>query len=415
MTLLNLALLLGLVIASMSLAAVEAAFYLVKRRRIGRLAAQSPRAVLAHAYLDDPPSLLMPVHIGTYTAHVAMTILISSMLFDVITHWSMLVAFFVMLGYLLFFRLTLPYALVRRSPERSLLLLLPAFDLYARAMGPLVNALRLRAGSELNTEDSAVPPLVPAVPPPPVHDPDEARAVDSLARFAETLVRDVMTPRPDVVAIPAGTTVGELRRVMRETKYSRIAVFGENLDDIVGVAEVRDLIDFDGAPDEPLQPLVRPILVVPETKHIDELLRELQAKRVTFAAVVDEYGATVGVISVEDILEELVGEIKDEHDVDVEPIIVEPDGAYLVEGRLSVPRLEQALETVLDDGKEVGTVGGLVTNAFGRVPRAGDHMQYQGFEIEVVDAERKRVHRVRFRRLTPVQVPPTDPKTVRHE
>jgi CBS domain containing-hemolysin-like protein len=324
----------------------------------------------------------------------------------------MLAAFFAMVGYLLFFRLTIPYALVRRSPERWLLLLLPAFDVYARGVLPLVSALRLGAAPE-NLEDSAVPPLAPAVPPPPAHDTDEARAVDSLARFAETLVRDVMTPRPDIVAIAGASTVGELRRVMRETKYSRVAVFGENLDDIVGVAEVRDLIDFDGSPDDPVRPLVRPVLVVPETKLIAELLRELQARRVTFAAVVDEYGATVGVISVEDIVEELVGEIKDEHDVEAEPITLEPDGAYLVEGRVSLPRLEQALETTLDEGEEVGTVGGLVTNAFGRVPRAGDHMQYRGFEIEVVEAERKRVHRVRLRRLDASA--PSDAKTVRHD
>jgi CBS domain containing-hemolysin-like protein len=412
MTALGLVLVLVLVLVSMTLAAVEAAFYLVKRRRIGRLVPQNPRAVLANAYLDDPPALLMPVHIGTYTAHVAMTILITSMLFDLLTHWSMLAAFFAMVGYLLFFRLTIPYALVRRSPERWLLLLLPAFDVYARGVLPLVSALRLGAAPE-NLEDSAVPPLAPAVPPPPAHDTDEARAVDSLARFAETLVRDVMTPRPDIVAIAGASTVGELRRVMRETKYSRVAVFGENLDDIVGVAEVRDLIDFDGSPDDPVRPLVRPVLVVPETKLIAELLRELQARRVTFAAVVDEYGATVGVISVEDIVEELVGEIKDEHDVEAEPITLEPDGAYLVEGRVSLPRLEQALETTLDEGEEVGTVGGLVTNAFGRVPRAGDHMQYRGFEIEVVEAERKRVHRVRLRRLDASA--PSDAKTVRHD
>jgi len=414
MTLLSLALLVALAVVSMSLAAVEAAFYLVKRRRIGRLASQNPRAVLAHAYLDDPPALLMPIHIGTYTAHVAMTILMTSVFFDALDQWSMLATFFVMLGYLLFFRLTLPYVMVRRNPERSLLMLMPAFEVYARAVAPLVRALRRREGSDGVSEDSAVPALVPAVPPPPVHDPNEARAVDSLERFAETLVRDVMTPRPDIVAIAAESSVGELRRVMRDTKYSRIAVFGENLDDIVGVAEVRDLIDFDGAPEDRLRPLVRPILVVPETKLIADLLRELQAKRVTFAAVVDEYGATAGVISVEDIVEELVGEIKDEHDTEAEPIAVEPDGAYLVAGRASVALLEQALEAKLDEGDEVGTVGGLVTNVFGRVPRAGDHVQFGGFEIEVVEAERKRVNRVRFRRLSAASSS-GDPRSAKHE
>jgi CBS domain containing-hemolysin-like protein len=337
----------------------------------------------------------MPVHIGTYTAHTAMTLVLVSLFFEA-TPWSMLLAFFAMMVYLFVFRLTVPYAIVRQSPERSLLLLLPGFDLYARALGPLVRALRRQVVS--STEDSAAPPMAPAVPPPPVHDPDEARAVDSLARFAETFARDVMTPRPDVVAIAAGETIGELRRMIRETKYSRIAVFGENLDDIVGVAEIKDLIDYDGPPEAPLRPLVRGVHVVPETKRIAELLREMQAKHVTFAAVVDEYGGTAGVISVEDIVEELVGEIKDEHDVETEPITVEADGALLVAGRVSVQRLEQAVEAPLGDGDKIGTVGGLVTGAFGRVPRAGDRMDFRGFEIEVLDAERKRVNRVRLRR-----------------
>jgi CBS domain containing-hemolysin-like protein len=132
-----------------------------------------------------------------------------------------------------------------------------------------------------------------------------------------------MTPRPDIVAITASATVAELWKVMRETKYSRIPVFGENLDDIVGVVEVRDLIDHDGDPEGPLQPLARQVFLVPETKKIAELLRELQAQRTTFAVVIDEYGGTAGLVSVEDIVEELVGEIKDEYDVEAEPIVEE--------------------------------------------------------------------------------------------
>jgi len=123
-------------------------------------------------------------------------------------------------------------------------------------------------------------------------------------------------------------------------------------------------------------------------------------RRATFAAVVDEYGATVGVVSMEDIVEELVGEIKDEYDAEAEPIALEADGAVLVAGRVSVDRLEQALEAQLLDGDEVGTVGGLVAKLFGRIPRAGESLDYRGFTLEVVDAERKRVNRVRFRRLS---------------
>jgi magnesium and cobalt exporter, CNNM family len=395
-------LLVALAVASILLAAVEAAFYLIKRRRLSHITLQNPRAELVNRYLDDPPTLLMPIHMGTYTAHVAMTVIITSLFLDFLAHWAMLVAFGAMVIYLLLFRLTLPYALVRRSPERSLLVLLPFCRLYVQALSPLVSALRKRAvlepGPPPEDEEAAARPTAPEVPPAPVHDPDEGRLADSLERFSEKQVRDVMTPRPDVVAIAGSGSVGELRRLMRETKYSRIPVFGENLDDIVGVAEVRDLIDFDGDPAEPLRSLAKPVFLVPETKKIADLLREMQAQRTTFAVVIDEYGGTAGIVSIEDIVEEVVGEIKDEYDVETEPITVEADGAILVAGRVNVDRLEQALETSLDPHSDVGTVGGLVTAVFGRIPKPGERMDYGGYTLEVVDAERKRVNRVRFRR-----------------
>jgi CBS domain containing-hemolysin-like protein len=396
-----------LTVASIGLASVEAAFYQVKRRRLAHLALSNPRAELVNRYLEDPPALLMPVHMGTYTAHVGMTVLITTLLLDRLGHWSALVAFLAMLGYLLVFRLSVPYLLVRRHPERSLLLLLPVFHAYAVALRPLVAALRKRAAPEpAAPEGLASGPIPVQVPPPPVLEPNEARLVESLARFTETLVRDVMTPRPDIVAVAASASLEELRRTMRETKYSRLPVYGDNLDDIVGVVEVRDVLDYEGPDDVPVRGLARPVYLVPETKKIADLLRELQSQRTTFAVVIDEYGGTAGLVSMEDIVEELVGEIKDEYDVETEPIAVEPDGGVLVAGRVSVDRLEQALETSLAVARDVGTVGGLVTSLFGRIPRAGERLEHQGFVLEVVDAERKRVNRVRFRRRVEAPAPP---------
>jgi magnesium and cobalt transporter len=265
-----------------------------------------------------------------------------------------------------------------------------------------VRALRKRAAPERAAPQPLddPPSTPPELPPPPVHDADERRLVDSLVRFAETPVRDVMSPRPDMVAVAAASSVAELKRVMRETKYSRIPVYGENLDDIVGVAEVRDLLDHEESPAEPVRSLARPVYLAPVTKKIAELLRELQAQRTTFAVVIDEYGGTAGVVSIEDIVEELVGDIKDEFDVEAEPIAVEPDGSLMVAGRVRLERVEKALEAPLPrDGAPVDTVGGLVTAIFGRVPRAQESVEYKDFILEVVDAERKRVNRVRFRRL----------------
>jgi CBS domain containing-hemolysin-like protein len=399
--LLKIVILLVLAAASMTLAAVEAAFYLVKRRRLAHVAVQNPRAELVNHYLDDPPTLLMPVHMGTYTAHVAMTVGVVDLFYQLVAHWAVLIALVTMVVYLLVFRLTLPYALVRRNPERSLMVLLPYFHAYARMLGPLVRALRRRAAPEdmpppAEEVHSAAAPA--EVPPAPVHDPDEGRLMDAVARFSVTLVRDVMTPRPDVVAVSAAATVGDLRRLMRETKYSRIPVFGDNLDDIVGVISVRDLVEYEGPDRDSLSALVRPVFLVPETKKIADLLPELQQRRCTFAVVIDEYGGTAGLCSVEDIVEELVGEIKDEYDAETEPIAVEGDGSLLVAGRVNIERLEQALEARLANGEDVGTVGGLVTTVFGRVPRPGESLDYKGFTVEVVDAEHKRVNRVRFKR-----------------
>ena len=393
--------------ASVTLAAVEAAFYLLKRRRLSHISVQNPRAELVNRYLQDPPTLLMPVHMGTYTAHVAMAVLLISLLLDAIGQWAMPAAFLFMIVYLLVFRLSVPYTFVRRNPERSLLVLLPLFHPYAQALAPLVAALRKRAAGEsaLAELDETKPPPLREVPPPPVHDQDEGRLVEAVARFAETLVRDVMTPRPDIVAVAASATADELRRLFRETKYSRIPVYGDNLDDIVGVASVRDLVEYDGDGTDAVGPMARPAFVVPETKKIADLLKEFQAGRSTFAVVIDEYGGTAGLVTVEDIVEEIVGEIKDEYDVEAEPISVEQDGAVVVAGRVKVDRLEQALEAPLTDGEKVGTVGGLVTSVFGRVPRPGERMEYRGFAVEVMDAERKRVNRVRFRRVAEAPVP----------
>ncbi len=151
-----------------------------------------------------------------------------------------------MIGYLLLFRLSVPYALVRRDPERALLLLLPVFHLYAQAPGAAGHA-RASAARAFPAPTRTRTRRVPEVPPPPAQQQDEDRLVDALGRFSETLVRDVMTPRPDIVAIACRAPVAELRRLMRENKYSRIPVYGENLDDILGVVEVRDLLDFEGA------------------------------------------------------------------------------------------------------------------------------------------------------------------------
>jgi putative hemolysin len=378
--------------ASILLASVEAAFYLMKGRR---LHGSDARVALVNQYLDDPPTLLMPVHMGAFTAHAGMTVVITALFLDHLSAWAMLVAFLAMVGYLIVFRLTLPYGIVRTDPEASLLILMPLFHVYAQALAPLVRVLRKRAEAETDPGEEA---SEADVPPAPVHDENQDRLVDAVARFSQTQVRQVMTPRPDVVAIPASSAVGEVLKVVRETRYSRIPLYGENLDDIVGFVTVRDLLEYEGDPADPIRPLSHPAFLVPATKKIAELLKEMQVQHTSLAVAIDEYGGTAGVVSVEDIVEELVGEIKDEYDVETEPIAVAADGSFLVAGRTAIDRLEQALELPPAQAEGVGTAGGLVSMLFGRIPRVGEKVDYHGYTIEVLEAERKRVQRVRLRK-----------------
>ena len=311
---------------SIFLASVEASFHLLKRRRLTAVGFHDEaRIELAQRYLDDPPRMLIPVHLGTYTAHVGMTVIITSLAFRLVDHWAMLTAFGIMMAYLLLFRVSMPYILVRQDPEVTFLRLLPAFRLWAQALDPVAPAAPPGSPGPGRGEEGGA---VPEVPPPPVQQADEGRLVDALDRFSETVVREVMTPRPDVVAIAAAAPVAALRRLMSETKYSRILVYGKDLDDIQGVVEVRDVLDFQGEAESPVSGLVRPVHLVPETKRIPALLREMQGRRITFAVAIDEYGGTAGIVTVEDIVEELVGEIKDEYDVEGEPLAVEPDGSW---------------------------------------------------------------------------------------
>ncbi len=397
------------IIVSITLATIEASFYLVKRRNLLKIADEdSPEMEKLSRYFEDPPSILMPIHIGTYTAHVAMTVLLTVLLLDHLSHWAMLVALVTMVVYLLIFRLTLPYAIARRGPERVLLNLIRPFHRYAVLLSPLITVLRRRAaGSDNGDEESnghgaamRVPSSISQTQPPPLLAENESRIVDSLARLSNTQAREVMTPRLDINALPTSSTVAAARQLFRESQYSRLVAYAETLDDIAGVLHVRDLVSHDGAETDSIQSLVRPALIVPDGKKVVDLLREMQAKRLSIAILVDEYGVTAGLVSIEDILEELVGEIKDEYDTEAEPLVVSKTGVITASARVSLDALKDALSPGFEMPDDVDTVGGLAMNLFGHVPKAGERIDHEGYTIEVLEATSKRVGRVSFGRAS---------------
>jgi CBS domain containing-hemolysin-like protein len=227
---------------------------------------------------------------------------------------------------------------------------------------------------------------------------DIIKAVNTIE---ETTVREVMTPRVDMVTISASSTLAELHEFFKEHKFSRVPVYKE-LDNIVGIVGVMDFVNR--IPETELtvtvDTIMRPALFVPETKKVFTLLREFRESHAQMAIVIDEYGGTSGLVTLEDLLEELVGEIADEFDEAPEEAYREKDGAYVVTGKFPVERLEEAfgIQVVEEDFE---TISGLIFSIVGRIPLVGEIVKYQKLELEILEADKRRIHRVRIRQLSP--------------
>ncbi|MEE8273461.1 MAG: hemolysin family protein [Alphaproteobacteria bacterium] len=233
-------------------------------------------------------------------------------------------------------------------------------------------------------------------------DAEERAMLRNLLKFGELRVDDVMVPRADIVAVEQSTALADVVQVMGEAGRSRLPVYRDTLDDIVGMVHVRDLLRFWGA-DKPfaLNEMTRRLLFVPPSMRVRDLLLQMRVTRVHMAMVVDEYGGTDGLVTIEDLVEEIVGEIRDEHDVDELPMLVDkPNGVIEADARVPVDDLEAriGIDLLPDDQEErVDTLGGLVFSLVGRVPSRGELINHPaGLQFEVVDADPRRIRRLRI-------------------
>ena len=227
----------------------------------------------------------------------------------------------------------------------------------------------------------------------------DRRLIQSVVEFGDKVVREVMTPRPNVVAISVDSTLEQLRQLVINEQYSRIPIFEGSIDNIVGFVHVRDMFELEEEERarRTVRELMRPIKFVPESKPVHDLMREMQQDNTHMVIVVDEYGNTAGLATMEDLVEVILGEIRDEHEPDSD---VKEDGAggYIVSGNFDVARLAELFEFRPQEEIESTTVGGLVTEWLGRVPQAGESVERDGLHIDVLASGELRVEQVRVRR-----------------
>ena len=268
----------------------------------------------------------------------------------------------------------------------------------------------LKGKSEANWRDT-IEELIEETPGPETDVAEHERTLlTNIFRFKDLTATDVMIPRVDIVAVEVDTSVEDVLSLLAKRAHSRLPVYHESLDEIVGMLHIKDLLaSLANGSQADIKQMLRDVLIVAPSMPVVDLLLEMRETRQQMALVVDEFGGIDGLITIEDLVEEIVGEIEDEHDVAVAPQISErPDGSYLADARLPIEEFEEALGPVLEDDQreDIDTLGGLVFSIAGRIPARGELLRHPlGLEFEVVDADPRRIRRLRIRRVDPNELP----------
>jgi CBS domain containing-hemolysin-like protein len=230
-------------------------------------------------------------------------------------------------------------------------------------------------------------------------DKGEDELLRSVVEFGDTVVREIMTPRVNMVCIRKGATIDNLKDLIIRDKYSRIPVYKDRLDNIEGIVMAKDILEFadEKHKAQPIEPLIRPVSFVPESMHVPDLLKEFQKGKQKLAVVVDEHGGVSGLVTMEDVVEEIVGEIQDEYDTEEAQIVENAPLDFTVSGATEVEELEELFDTELAEDDFI-TVGGLITHSLGRLPRKGEALTVKGLNVEVLDVDQKKIKKLRIRK-----------------
>jgi magnesium and cobalt exporter, CNNM family len=328
-----------------------------------------------------------------------------------VAHWqsvleAMGVSFLAMLVSTYF----VPLFLYRRTSGRWMMKLLPAIRLMAATAAPLAALVKMFQSlldldkdgkGETAPADSVehIEALITAGAEEGIIEEEDRKLIHSVVAFGDKSVREVMTSRPNIVAIEADKSLDDLRQLVIHEQYSRIPVYEEGIDNIIGFIHVRDIFELDAEElqTKALRDLVRPVPLVPETKRVSDLLREMQREGAHMVIVIDEYGNTAGLVTMEDLVEEIVGEIRDEHEPGRD-VRQESESVYVAPGSLDVDRLQELLDFRPEDDTESTTIGGLMAEWLGHVPRVGEWVERGGIRIEALAGNERRVDQVRISR-----------------
>jgi CBS domain containing-hemolysin-like protein len=321
--------------------------------------------------------------------------------------WPLWVFLAALLCYSVFFDY-LPRLLNSFGKNAFLKILLPAFPLVRKISAPVLALSRNLVEREEQREDreevretteEEIETFIDEATEEGIIDKGEDELLRSVVEFGDTVVREIMTPRVNMVCIRKDATIDNLKDLIIRDKYSRIPVYKDRLDNIEGIVMAKDILEFadEKHKAQPIEALIRPVSFVPESMFVPDLLKEFQKVKQKLAVVVDEHGGVSGLVTMEDVVEEIVGEIQDEYDTEEAQIVENAPLDFTVSGATEVEELEELFDTELAEDDFI-TVGGLITRNLGRLPRKGETLTVKGLNVEVLDVDQKKIKKLRIRK-----------------
>lgn len=414
-----------ILVALVFLATVDMAFSQLSDVSLRRLSAESEEnqnpiaADFLREILENRPRFRFALSSTIQVLLISFTVLVTIVVINFSGNHAELILF--SLGIALFFsvvfRQIIPRLIIWTDPENKLMFLLPLVrPIYAVAsfmLNPFVTKMKAKELHRLETTVTPDSPdekyddnedfqaLMEVGEAEGIIEEKERELIETMVEFSETKAGEIMTPRTEICALPIDATVQQARDVIINEKYSRLPVFRDNIDNIEGILYVRDLLNAwsEDKEHEKISSLLRPAYFIPETKSASDLLKSMQTNHVQISVVIDEYGGVAGIVTVEDIVEEIVGEIEDE-DIEEEEIIeiIEGlDGYYDVLGSTEIGKIERLFDLEIEDD-DFSTIAGLVTSEVGYVPKTAEKLSIRNLDIEIIKADEKRIQLLRLRK-----------------
>jgi putative hemolysin len=415
-----------ILVALVFLATIDMAFSQLSDVSLRRLSAESeenqnPQAAnFLREILENRPRFRFALSSTIQVLLIGFAVLITLLVLRFTQNHTGLILFslFIALIFSVVFRQIFPRLIISENPEGKLMFLLPLvrpiYSVVSILVNPFISKLKAKELQKLETTvtpDSAeektddnnddFQALMEVGEAEGIIEESERELIETMVEFSETKAGEIMTPRTEMCALPIEATIKQARDLMINEKYSRLPVFRENVDNIEGILYVRDLLNAwaEARENETLENFLRAAFFVPETKSASELLKNMQTSHIQIAIVIDEYGGVAGLITVEDILEEIVGEIEDEDTEQEEVIeIIEGGGGsfFDVLGSTEIGKIERLFDLEIEDD-DFTTIAGFVTSELGYVPKQGEKLVLRGLRIEILKADEKRIHLLRLR------------------